>query len=500
LGRCPLRINSRAKVEHLARLAWLLLTVGVPISIGQTQTISLPPNQPLQMLDCSPASYNACFRLNSKVDNLALPPDEELARSLTVQINGQSVKPFYASTGATETIGRTTLILVDVSGSMNNPISPNLTRFRAAKAAVKEYLSVFADGKDRVAVVTFESHRVKQIIDAAQFVTTKADALDQANRLQDPKHCQEGRGCSNTGLYSAVDEGLAVLSAQSQGANPHSNLLFLIVLTDGKNDVSPDRGDDPDLLGGDEGLRTVVDRIHDGDRNHGIRVIAAGVGNPREISEDALRRMSSLEPIVCQDPECLKQFFLRTGSRRVSNSIVAVFESPWGWRVASSTRAIWAKVTLQTAGGNPVETEQSQLWRAPEVGLPVFEEKCNAEESNALLSASTNYPSLWNDLDPVFVFLGFAIVLLILWLAIPRLIWGEPTIAELQLAEAGGRWAGGAPPARPPARSEVTPFAKPAPQTPQQSPVDATKVDLVQQTSTRSRLERIRREEDDLRR
>ena len=210
--------------------------------------------------------------------------------------------------------------------------------------------------------------------------------------------------------------------------------------------------------------------------------------------------MSSDEPIICQDTGCLDRFFRKAGAKRVSDSVVATFESPWGMRVGAATKAAWLKVSLLEPTVGTLETEQRLLWVSPVVGFPIFERSCDAEEKKALLNTAPDYPGLWTLLAPVFVFAGFGSVLLILWLAVPRLIWGEPTIAELQRAQGLGRWSGDAQQARGQRRPEIAALKKPPLQTPQQSPIDATRVDLVQQTMTRSRLEKIRQAEDDVRR
>ncbi len=133
--------NSRSGVARATGLAYLLpAVVSICAGVVNAQTISLQPDQRLQMLDCWPSSYGACFRMYLNVENVVLPSNEELARSLTARIADQEMSAFYASTGEAQTTGRTALILVDVSGSMNEALSPTLSRFRAAKAAVKEFL------------------------------------------------------------------------------------------------------------------------------------------------------------------------------------------------------------------------------------------------------------------------------------------------------------------------------------------------------------------------
>jgi len=499
--------------DALRRMLPLLWIVNLGVVAAHAQRISLAPSERLQLLDCQPSSYASCFRLRLNAERVVLPPnEEELAKVITVYVDDQPVVPFYASASAAETNGRVVLILVDVSGSMNSHIS-KLTRFQAAQAAVMEFLKSFADGKDRVAIVPFESHNVKGIIDDAEFSTTKDDALDRAGKLDPPKHCQEsarGKNCSNTALFSAVDAGLSVLLKQRTVAASGSTLL-LIVLTDGHNEVYPEQGDcafqkcspsDTGLYQGKEVPAALVGRVHDAFRDYGVHIISVGVGNPGDVDQAALGQFSSEPPVMCQDPGCLNRFFARTGARLATSPIVATFRSPWGERVLASTRASRVKAALRATSGDTLESEETLLWLSPEIGLPLFEAKCTVPEHSALLRQSSDpAPSLLSLLDPMLVFVCFGAALLFLWFGLPRLIWGDRTIAELQLAEAGGRWGGGTAPAR---RPDVIPTAPASGRMPSQSPdrasVESTRPELTHQTGTRTRLEKIRSGEDDFKR
>jgi len=486
-------------VDALRRTLPLALIFSLGVATAHAQRIALP-DQRLQMLDCWPSSYYvSCFRLKLNAENV--PLQDDLVRSLTVHIDDKEITPFYASVSGAETRARTALILVDVSGSMNYGLSSTLTRFQAAKAAVKEFLKTFVDGKDRVAIVPFESHGVKDKISSAQFFTTQARAMEEADGLKEPKHCKEGKDCPNTALYSAVDLGLAALLEQRTLAASDSALL-LVVLTDGYNDVDPKRGDESGLIEGTEVPTTLVNKIRDAVRNYNVRVISLGVGKPSEVDLAALRQLSSEKPVPCQDPECLKDFFAQAGAGRIT-PIVAAFDSPWGERVSAATRTARVRVLLRSARNETLDTgEALLLWSAPEIGLPLFEAKCIPAEHSALLKQSPDPPSLLSLLDPVLVFVGFGVALLVLWYGLPRLIWGDRTIVELQLAEAGRRW-GGAP--TPPPKAEMisrnaTPATGVPTQSPQRTSVEGTQAQLIHETGTRTRLEKVQRAEDNLKR
>src|SRR5207244_3251520 len=88
----------------------------------------------------------------------------------------------------------------------------------------------------------------------------------------------------NTALYTAVQEALPLLTPYASKGDQVS----LVVFTDGKNEVYP--GDDPGLLTGDEGLRSVVNAIKQA--GHTVQTIGYGGPGAHSFNEAALRVMA----------------------------------------------------------------------------------------------------------------------------------------------------------------------------------------------------------------
>ncbi len=386
------------------------------------------------MVNCDPASTVPCFRLKFNVVDaqgaplgVQLPSPDKLTSSITVRVEGQDVTPFYAAAGgdAKAVRGRVALVLVDISGSMNRPISTGETRFEAAKAAISQFLDGFANGVDRVAVVPFESHNLEANIRAARFASTKQDALQQVQALPAPQPH------NNTGLYSAAVTGLSVLSNQMKDARSlaGSPEALLIVMTDGKNEVF--QGDDPGLLSGPAGLEEAAGKI----QTSGIQTIGIGFGNANEIDEASLRRIST-KFYMAQDLEHLKAIF-SFARTLLSSRIQATFASPWADRASLAGRTLHVAVRLMLPNGQELAS-QAKSWTTPEIGVPLFEGKCEPEEMKAILQKSVAGGSGWMSvLRPVLVFLGLGTLLLVLWFWIPRLAWPEQYIG----IEPAPRWA-----------------------------------------------------------
>ena len=105
---------------------------------------------------------------------------------------------------------RYALLLIDISGSMldsaGKPSETVSSKYEAAKEEAEKFLGGFQPGQDHVAVVAFESHRVRERVNTAVFAADIESAERQVTDLPLPqKHY-------NTGLYSAVDTALDVLA------------------------------------------------------------------------------------------------------------------------------------------------------------------------------------------------------------------------------------------------------------------------------------------------
>ena len=94
---------------------------------------------------------------------MQLPPAAQLASAFRLTGPLGEVTPFFASSGVGPDAGDHTnvvLLIVDISGSMNDRISGGQTRFEAARSAIAQFLDGMQEGSDRVAIVPFESHNV----------------------------------------------------------------------------------------------------------------------------------------------------------------------------------------------------------------------------------------------------------------------------------------------------------------------------------------------------
>lgn len=463
-------------------------------TVGAAQTGRLVFTDRVTMRSCDPVTTSPCFRLSLRAVgadgtplSLALPPERLLAESLTVRVDNQDFKPFYASATNTQrgpSRNRIVLILMDISGSMNKRLTTGETRFEAAKAAVSQFLQGFEPGIDRVAIVPFESHKVVETIRSARFLTTLADAQQQLESLPKPQPR------NNTALYTAVDECLELL--QRQLASSPNAEAQLFVLTDGENEVYPERGDDPGLLSGDQGLQAVVDKVNTYQR---IVLTAIGFGDSREVDQEALKQMSNHFRMVT-DADTLKHEFSHPPAKPVASDIAAAFTLPGAGRPSLTAATLYLRVSLLLPTGEKLESDETQ-WSSPEMGVPLYEGRCNTAESGALMEASkAAAPTGWlSVLRPVLVFIGLGGLLLILWFWIPRLVWADQYLGGIPTPQ-GARWASAttaSPRPAPAAASRRAPpgfeSAREGGQVPR-APADATRVLPVNLTATRTRLER----------
>lgn len=377
----------------------------------------------VRMLNCEPVSSAPCFRIKFNIVDehanpapAALVTASQLAQSIKVVLDGQPVAPFYAAAQDTTASvrGRTALILVDISGSMNQLLPTGQTRFEGAKAALREFVDQFQDGIDEVAIVPFESHNVKATIQSARFSSSKADTLRQVEELPRP------RPQNNTGLYSAVESGLEVLTRHAEGESAASRdrQVMLILMTDGKNEVR--RGDDEGLLDGPDGLNIASGQV----KSSGTEVLGIGFGNLAEIDEDALTHLST-RVFMAPDSDTLRRTFAI--ARTLLNSrITATFNSSlWPDRASLASHTMEISAAIKLASGKIVSSGKT-TWAAPAMGLPLFAGNCTDQEREALFQQNPPGRVDWTSiLRPCAVFLGLSLLLLMLWFWAPRLIWAD---------------------------------------------------------------------------
>ena len=127
-----------------------------------------------------------------------------------------------------------------------------------------------------------------------------------------------------------------------------------------------------------------------------------------------------------------------------AKEIVATFASPWPDRASLEARTIHFRVRMKLPAGEELESDET-AWYSPEMGKPVFDGRCDAQEGEVLLRSSfAGGGKPWLSMTrPVLVFAGCGVALLILWFWVPPLIWRNgyaDVIAEKERA----RWAGAA--------------------------------------------------------
>lgn len=403
------------------RFLLVLLSASVFCANAQQQPTLQFADRPV-LVNCELANA-PCFRLkfnivgpNGAPAPVELPPANQLASNLTIHIGGKSVTPFFVSAekgASTDSMRpRIVMLLIDISGSMRTILRNGLTRFDAAKSAASMFLNGFESGTDKIAIVPFGSHNVEQMVRNAQFATTREQAQAQIDSLKAPSPRE------NTGLFTAVSAALDVLARQSHAA-PGSEVL-LVVMTDGQNDV--ERGDDAGLLSGEQGLSTVASKV----QTSGIAVHAIGFGDKKDIDQAALGRIGTKFDMT-EDPDDLKRLF--TVSRALLNSRMrATLESPWKDRASLAGKDLVFTADLSLPSGEVLHSEKAK-WSAPEMDVPSFQDKCEPMEARALLARpklpdSTGWLGM-AILRPLAVFVGFGVLLSLLWFGLPRLIWPE---------------------------------------------------------------------------
>jgi hypothetical protein len=406
-----------------------------------------------RLVDCD----GPCFRMDvTAVDPQGQPVAMDERAALTVLQNDQPVKvvssqvlKVAASAGdagasAQAPSRRVALVLFDTSGSMNERLTGGETKFTVAKRQLEQLLGTFQDGVDRMAIAPFNSRRVAERIRAAQFENTKAGIRRQIAALQAP--------AGNTALFSAVFEGLQVLKPFVQ----EDGQVSLVVFTDGKNDVK-NPTDDPGLLDGNEGLKTVSGLAEE----VGAAIYTIGYGAPGvafdEASLQALKYPTqSTNYFNAQSEARLTQIFTAI-ARRSGTGVRFLVHALQSRREQLTGEAVIFQVTSGKLSA------ESPVWRGNPLMTPSFEGRLTAEERLALVK-NPRVPLGGSPVDTLFapsvirmlVLFAYSAVLAGLWFGLPRLIWPDRYIPKPalrpQTARAPQRPSPGRPPA-PPARS-----------------------------------------------
>ena len=388
--------------------------------------VHLRTTTPPALVDCAPVTQVPCMAAGvTPVDDagspapINLPASAELARVIKLRQGEREVTPFYASAGLgpdSQQHSNVALLLVDISGSMNQPAPGSPSRFAAVKAAVADFITGMQEGTDRIAIVPFESHNVISTIRSAVYATTKNDALAQLNALPVPGNK------NNTALYQAVFSGVQSLEDEVAllGREGHTSSELqphLIVMTDGKNEVFP--GDDPQLLNGDLGLQQASAQVS---ASH-LDVIGIGFGDQKAIDTAALQRLSRRFFYASDATQLLAA--LHSSRSASSHEIQMVWLLPENNRLALMGRDPEWTPELQLDGGASLTGDPIRL-TGPATNAPVYSRKALAPELQALIAVQPSTDSGWSVVLIYYLLaLAACALVLILWFWVPRLIWGE---------------------------------------------------------------------------
>lgn len=408
-------------------VALCLLGGAMPVLAGQGgKPVRLKTTTPPALVDCAPVTQVPCMSAGvTPVDEagapapVVLPGASKLARSITLREGEREEPPFYASAGMgpdAQQHSNVALLLVDISGSMNQPAPGSPSRFAAVKTALAQYLAGMQDGTDRIAIVPFESHNVVPTIRAAVYATTKADAMAQLNALPAPANK------NNTALYQAVFSGVQSLQDELGSLEREGHLRkelqpHLVVMTDGKNEVFA--GDDPQLLNGDLGLQQAAAQV----ASSHLDVIGVGFGDRAAIDAAALQRLSTRFFYAADAGQLLAA--LHSSRLASSHEIQMTWLLPENSRLALMGHDPQWTPELQLEDGTHLPGEVMRV-TGPATNAPVYSRKAESPELQALIAAQPSTDSGWSSVLIYYLLaLGACALVLVLWFWVPRLVWGE---------------------------------------------------------------------------
>jgi hypothetical protein len=315
------------------------------------------------------------------------------------------------------------LLVVDTSGSMLEPVSVSgaVTKFQAAIDAIRaNFIDSFQAGADRMAIVGFDSQRVKARIEGGVFEDSKAAVQAQLDGLAPNR-----RG--NTALYSAVDAALDKLKALGESGRAADAQIQLLVFTDGKNDVHADKGDDSGLLEGAGGLATVEKKVRAVTNTlKGLEVITVGLGDAgRTYDPEALRRLAFPDAKNAMDASSVSslQRAFNTVREQMLNRVFLTFGPVRGSK-DEVTNPIVFTVTMRTPTGSL--SARSPAYQPPPIGVAPWDGTLTPNERLDFLKwrAAQVGPVVDSFLPPwamrLLVFATFGLTLAVLWFGLPR--------------------------------------------------------------------------------
>jgi Mg-chelatase subunit ChlD len=416
------------------------------LSISNTQLIHCTPG------GASSPGWNApCFRFSVNVlddqGDIAAVPSGFKPKVVQTRPNPNEWSVLLTRDTKGQIAGqrkRYVLVLFDISGSMKDMTAAKVSKFEAAKRAADNVLSIFTPGTDFIAVVPFDSQHVVDRVRAARFADTTQAARQQVSQLPQPTD-------GNTGLYSAVIQGLDVLQQVDRESEK-----VLMVMTDGMNDV--------DHPGDDQGLERNIQPALDKVKSTGIAVFTVGFGQPGAIDENALRSLASDRSnfYPAANTDSLHRV-LRVAVDRIVNS----FQVTTTIKDAQSFEALGRRTfRLRIESGGKTLDSDERDFIPPAFGTPSTELAADEDEAKAYILFITPPPNnrpIWQILTFVF----YALVITVMWVFLPKVVWPADAVSNAGSAAsvqpiqpiAAVRQQAESPPPRPSARES---FAAPA--------------------------------------
>jgi len=360
-----------------------------------------------------------CFRLlldaTDAGGNPADLPDRIDAYRVVDLRSGKEVPAFYVAPLVNPASGSGerpiySMLLFDLSGSMNRTTGGGESRYEAAIRVLQNFIARhFTPGVNRWAIAGFHSKNVVNGVRNARFADTMDGVLAQSRLLERPLPT------NNTALYSAIEAALPMLRQEKDKGNEARVFVF----TDGKNEVFPERGDDAGLLG-PEGLERVR-READEER---VEIITIGFGARGDsgFDEQVLQSLAWPKPsnyYYAGDEASLANVFEVDQKKLVSRVQLTV--GP----VAEAKNDLTSRIPLRVyVEGKAID--QDELLYVPPPMTPVYEGAIAGNEQTAFASrlgtARSGPPLVF---ARVLILTVYLVLFAVAWFGIPRLIWPQ---------------------------------------------------------------------------
>jgi hypothetical protein len=368
-----------------------------------------PERAPMRLIRCAPGRPEPCGAVRvslSARDAALLVGDSTVGDGGGWQVRWSAARTAEADGAPVAAPGPgRVMILVDVSGSMKG------AKIGAARLVLRQFLRALDSlpvGPVKVAIAPFGSVDVARRIGAAAFDEPEAAAA-ALQRIPAP-------ATENTALFSAIV--LASHRLRDEVRKAGSGAVgTLVVITDGNNEVRPT--DDAGLLAGDAGLAAAAAAVAEAGTATGI----LGIGN---LDRAALERLAGPFGSVFPLPANPDAYELAGPLRRIAAALetrwLVTFRHPAGSRSALGRG--WDGLEIGRDGPDGFRPLARAAWRPPFVALPAF---AAAAPRHAALGGSPKGDLL----GPALIVGVLLIILLEVWVLLPRLLWPAGGIAPV---------------------------------------------------------------------